>query len=101
MWLSRLCGAPNMKVNVPAVAPMTPPDMGASTKLPRPLGKAVETALATSRDDEGSMVEQSIKSRDMGCAEASSFWAASYAERIDSYADLTCFGSGRQVITVS
>jgi hypothetical protein len=60
---SKLCGAPSMKVKVPAVAPTTPPDMGASTKLPPPPGKAVDTAFATSRDEVGSMVEQSMKSR--------------------------------------
>jgi hypothetical protein len=77
--------------------------MGASTKLPRPAGKAVETALATSREEDGSMVEQSMKSRGWGWAEVEPFWppAAAYAERMESYVALTCFGSGRQVMTVS
>ena len=43
-------------------APTTPPDMGASTKRPW----AVQwTALATSRDEVGSMVEQSMKRRSL------------------------------------
>merc|ERR1712000_686516 len=53
-------GAPSMNVREPAVAPTTPPDMGASTK--RPCCVAC-TALATSREDDGSMVEQSMKRR--------------------------------------
>merc|ERR1712000_352626 len=43
-------GAPSMNVREPAVAPTTPPDMGASTK--RPCCVAC-TALATSREDDG------------------------------------------------
>ena len=83
-----------MNVKVPAVAPTTPPDIGASTKLPCPFGRADDTAAATSRDDVGSIVEQSIKRRGPGRA-------ASFVLRIDSYADLTCCGSGRQLMTVS
>lgn len=62
-------GAPSMKVKVPAAAPTIPPDMGASTKhaegcLSVPvLGKAFATEAATSCEEEGSMVEQSMKSR--------------------------------------
>jgi hypothetical protein len=90
-----------MNVNVPAVAPTTPPDIGASTKLPRPFGSAEDTAAATSRDEVGSMVEQSIKSRGLGRDRISPFWRPSYVERIHSYVALTCFGSGRQVMMVS
>ncbi len=53
-------GAPSMNVSVPAVAPTTPPDIGASTNFPC----CVEwTAFATSREEAGSMVEQSMKRR--------------------------------------
>ena len=47
-----------MKVSVPAVAPPTPPDTGASSII-SPLASA---ALATSRAVATSMVEQSISS---------------------------------------
>ena len=52
--------APNMNVRVPAWAPTTPPDMGASTNRPWPVAC---TALATSRETVGEMVEQSRKRR--------------------------------------
>lgn len=52
---------PSMNVRVPAVAPTTPPDIGASTKMPD--GCAAATEAATSREDEGSIVEQSMKMR--------------------------------------
>lgn len=48
-----------MNVRVPAVAPTTPPDMGASTNTP----PALATEAATSRDEDGSIVEQSMKRR--------------------------------------
>lgn len=56
----RLGGQPSIKVRVPAVAPTTPPDMGASVNVPWP---AEVTEAATWRDVEGSMVEQSMKMR--------------------------------------
>lgn len=49
-----------MNVNVPAVAPTTPPDMGASTNLPCCV---LCTAFATSREEAGSIVEQSMNRR--------------------------------------
>ena len=49
-----------MNVRVAACAPTTPPDIGASTKRPR---RVECTAFATSREEVGSMVEQSMKSR--------------------------------------
>lgn len=70
--------APSIKVNVPAVAPTTPPDMGASTNVPCP---AEDTVLATWRDVEGSMVEQSINTR--------SFLGRDDV-MTDSYTPLTC-----------
>ena len=91
---TRDSGAPNINVKVPAVAPTTPPDMGASTKLPWLSGSAEDTAAATSRDEEGSMVEQSMKSRCLGLPGRPPL-------RMASYVDLTCCGSGRQVMTVS
>jgi hypothetical protein len=54
-----------MNVNVPPAAPTIPPDMGASTKYAVPLGKAFVTEAATSCEDEGSMVEQSMKRREL------------------------------------
>jgi hypothetical protein len=48
-----------MKVRMPAVAPMTPPDMGASMKV-----ASVRAArAATRREVEGSMVEWSMSRR--------------------------------------
>ena len=49
---------PTMKVSVPAAAPPTPPDTGASS-ISRPLASA---AAATSRAVSTSIVEQSISS---------------------------------------
>ena len=49
-----------MNVKVAARAPTTPPDMGASTKRP---WAVAWTALATSREEVGSIVEQSMKRR--------------------------------------
>lgn len=49
-----------MKVSEPARAPITPPDMGASTKR---AGEDECTALAMSVEEVGSMVEQSMKRR--------------------------------------
>lgn len=43
-----------------------PPDIGASTKWAVPLGKAFSTEAATSCEEEGSMVEQSMKMRGLG-----------------------------------
>lgn len=51
-------GQPTMKVRVPAEAPMTPPDMGASMKVVEAGARA-----ATQREVEGSMVEWSIRRR--------------------------------------
>jgi len=62
-----------MNVRVPAVAPTTPPDIGASTKWPCPFGRADDTAAATSREEVGSMVEQSMKSREFDRAGSFSF----------------------------
>jgi len=89
-------GAPSMNVRDPAVAPTTPPDMGASTKLPRPLGRAEATTRATEREEEGSIVEQSMKRRGWGRG-----GRGPLSWRREWYADLTCCGSGRQVMTVS
>lgn len=47
------------------------------------------------------MVEQSMKTRGFGRERSSPFWIPSYVERMQSYVALTCFGSGRQVTTVS
>ena len=49
-----------MKVKVPARAPTTPPDMGASMKRPWPEERV---AAATPAEDLGSMVLQSMKRR--------------------------------------
>jgi len=90
----RESGDPSMKVNVPAVAPTTPPDMGASTK--RPCCVAC-TALATSREEEGSIVEQSMKRR-------SGFETTSWERgglRICPKTFFTCEGWGSTVIVVS
>jgi hypothetical protein len=87
-------GAPSMNVNVPAVAPTTPPDMGASTNFPCCV---VWTAFATSRDEAGSIVEQSMNRR-VGFETWDSergglrMWPKTF---------LTCEGSGRTVIVVS
>lgn len=83
-----------MNVKVPALAPTTPPDMGASTKKPCCV---VCTALATSREEEGSIVEQSIKRR-LGFA---TLLPESAGCRILPKTFFTCEGSGRTVIVVS
>ena len=86
--------APSMNVRVPAVAPTTPPDMGASTNRPC---WVLCTALATSLDDAGSIVEQSMKRR-------SGFEPTNVESgdlRIIPKTFLTCEGSGRTVIVVS
>lgn len=83
-----------MKVKVPAVAPTTPPDIGASTNRPCCV---VCTAFATSREDEGSIVEQSMKRR-------SGFETTSWESgglRICPKTFFTCEGWGRTVIVVS
>ena len=51
-----------MKVRLPARAPTTPPDMGASRKVLVPWVLSW-TSEAVVRDVEGSMVEQSMKRR--------------------------------------
>jgi 3-hydroxyisobutyrate dehydrogenase-like beta-hydroxyacid dehydrogenase len=51
-----VCSPPTIKVNVPAAAPATPPDTGASTKLM----PCSPSALPTTRADSASIVEQSI-----------------------------------------
>ena len=58
-----------MNINVAARAPTTPPDIGASTKRP---WAVAWTALATSREEVGSMVEQSMKRRSDALEEESS-----------------------------
>lgn len=80
-----------MKVRVAALAPTTPPDMGASTKRPW----AVQwTALATSREEVGSMVEQSMKRRSGVVGERA-------GSRMLWKTFLTWEGPGRTVIMVS
>ena len=49
-----------MKVNVPASAPMVPPETGASMNVPR---LALETAVPTVFEEAGSIVLQSMKIR--------------------------------------
>lgn len=85
-------GAPSMNVSVPAVAPTTPPDMGASTKVP---WDVAVTVAATSREVVGSMVEQSMKRREVWVPEEGGW------ERTWLKTDLTWMGSGRTVMTVS
>jgi hypothetical protein len=53
-------GAPSMKVRVPAEAPTTPPDIGASMKEPAP---EACTEWATEMLVVGSIVEVSMKRR--------------------------------------
>jgi len=83
-----------MKVSVPAVAPTTPPDIGASTNLPCCVAW---TAFATSFEDAGSIVEQSINRRS-GFA---TIEVESGGLRISPNTAFTCDGSGRTVIVVS
>lgn len=71
-----------------------PPDIGASTKCAVPLEKAFVTDAATSCEEEGSIVEQSIKMRGLGREENLAF-------KIEVYTDLTWLGSGRAVMTTS
>ena len=81
-WL----GLPSMKVRVPAEAPTTPPDIGASMKIPSPLAtieSATDTLVA------GSMVDVSINSR------STSNEGRGPGLNIDSYTDLTSGGLGR------
>ena len=42
-----------------------------------------------------------MKTRGLGRVKSSPFWIPAYVERMQSYVALTCFGSGRQVMTVS
>ena len=82
-----------MKVKLPARAPTTPPDMGASTKTP---DDEEDTDEATLRDVNGSIVLQSMKSRvgvegSVGRGEA----------RIEEKSDCTCCGSGRTLMITS
>lgn len=51
-------GEPSMKVRVPALAPTTPPETGASMKVPREGGISVEIL----REVDMSIVEESMKS---------------------------------------
>ena len=81
-------------MRVPAVAPTTPPDMGASTKRP---WEVECTAFATSRDEAGSIVEQSMKRRE----EFATLVVASGGLRICANTFLTCEGSGRTVMVIS
>ncbi len=55
---------PHMKASVPASAPETPPDTGASRKS-KP---AFSAAACTARAESMSMVEQSIRSAPLGAA---------------------------------
>ncbi len=90
---TKLSDDPSMKVNVPALAPTTPPDIGASTNIPC----CVEcTAFATSLEETGSMVEQSMKRRSGFATTASDKggW------RIWPNTFLTCSGLGNAVIVV-
>lgn len=84
-----------MKVRVAARAPTTPPDMGASTKRP---WAVLWTALATSRDEVGSMVEQSMKRRSWVVV---SGVLGRGGSRMAWKTVLTCEGSGRTVMMVS
>ena len=81
-----------MKVRVAARAPTTPPDMGASTKRP---AEVECTALATSREERGSIVEQSMKRRSVGCRG----WRCGLRMLWKTF--LTWAGSGRTVMIVS
>lgn len=83
-----------MNVNVPAVAPTTPPDIGASTNWPWPDDL---TDVATSRDVVGSIVEQSMNSR----LEFEIFEVDSAGSMICEKTFRTCDGSGKTVIVVS
>ena len=87
-------GEPTINVNVPAVAPTTPPDIGASTNRPCCV---VCTALATSLEDAGSIVEQSMKRR----SGFETTEVESGGLRICPKTFLTCEGSGRTVMVVS
>ena len=83
-----------MKVKVPALAPTTPPDIGASTNRPC----CVEcTAFATSREEDGSIVEQSMKRRS---GFETIFWESG-GLRICTKTFFTWEGCGRTVIVVS
>ncbi len=84
--------APSMKVRVPARAPTTPPDIGASTNLPC---SVQWTALATPLEDVGSIVEQSMKS--LSCVDVLGNTGSSRPWKTI----LTCEGSGRTVMMVS
>jgi len=77
-----------MNVSVPAAAPTTPPDIGASTKWPE---EVAETVLAIFWEVDGSMVEWSMKRR----------WSVgdegrgSGEESMESKMEVTCVGEGR------
>ncbi len=83
-----------MNVKVPALAPTTPPDIGASTKRPCCV---LCTAFATSREEDGSIVEQSMKRRSRF---ETIFWESG-GFRICPKTFFTWEGSGRTVIVVS
>lgn len=74
-----------MNVRVPAVAPMTPPDMGASTKVPEAV---VEMVWAMRREVWGSMVEWSMKRRD-------GVVGSRGEARMESKTEVMCVGDGR------
>ena len=97
-------GLPSMKVSVPARAPTTPPDMGASRKVSALLVRA-DTSAATARDVDGSMVEQSMKRRGFAVGWAGEDGGEGGGEGVDgvmaSYTLWTCSGCGSTVITVS
>lgn len=76
-----------MKVKVPACAPTTPPETGASTNSE---GED-RTEAPTAREVAMSMVEQSMKS----------LWVRGGVEKIEVKTLLTCCGSGSMVIMVS
>lgn len=79
---------------MPAVAPTTPPDIGASTNCPWPDDL---TDFATSREVVGSIVEQSMNSR----LEFETFDVDSAGSVICEKTFRTWDGSGSTVIVVS
>ena len=50
-------------MSLPALAPTTPPDIGASTKAAALAPRVWDTSEATAREVMGSIVEQSMKRR--------------------------------------
>ncbi len=85
-------------MSVPARAPTTPPDIGASTN--RPCAVAW-TALATSREEVGSIVLQSMKRRSGGATVEGEGSGGRDGLRMLWKTFLTWGGSGRMVIVTS